>query len=171
MGHAIGGTPFFMPEHVGFPIGETNPSEYFMLQVHYDNVAGRPNITSDIQIDVFYTNRIRKNDGAILSVGHHIPGSPSILLPTNTIDHRLHGHCSSACTRKILPPEGIKVFGTLLHAHNAGRRLRVQHFRDNREIPWISNDDNYQFSFQPVRMFRNEATIMPGDHVTMRKYF
>lgn len=170
MGHAIGGLPLFLPAHVGFSVGETNPNEYFMLQTHYDNPGGQGNITSDIKIDIYYTRNVRKHDGGILSLGQHIPGSPSILLPQNTIDHRIYGHCSSACTRKMLPPDGVKFVGALLHSHNAGRRLRIQHFRNNRELPFVLNDDNYQFLFQPIRLLRNEVAIMPGDQVTMRKF-
>lgn len=170
MGHAIGGLPLFLPAHVGFSIGETNPNEYFMLQTHYDNPGGQGNITADIKIDIYYTRNVRKHDGGILSLGQHIPGSPSILLPQNTIDHRIYGHCSSACTRKMLPPQGIKFVGALLHSHNAGRRLRIQHFRNNRELPFVLNDDNYQFLFQPIRLMRNEVTIIPGDQVTMRTF-
>lgn len=147
LGHAIGGLPTFFPDHVGIPIGDRNPEEFFMLQVHYDNENAQANITTRIQMDVYYTENPRENDASVLSLGHHIPGAPSILLPPGQQNHRFYGHCAPSCTRKMFPPEGIKIAGALLHSHMAGRRVRIQHFRNGRELPWIANDDNYKVKF------------------------
>lgn len=167
VGNAIGGYSLFFPDHVGIPIGDTGPDEYFLFQVHYDNPDERSDILVNIQMDIFYTPDLRENDAGVISLGQDIPGSPSILIPPNSADHTLYGHCSSSCTAKMFPKEGIKIVSALLHSHNAGTRIRFHHFRDGKELPWISNDDNYMFQFQPSRLLRNEVQILPGDHLAL----
>lgn len=168
-GHAIGGRPQFFNGNMGIPIGETNAVEYYVLQVHYDNPNSLTNITTDIQIDMYYTQNLRLNDAGIISVGHHIPGSPGILIPPGEQRHRIYGHCSQSCTRKMLNPQGIQLAGGLLHAHLGGRRIRAKHYRSGKELPWLENDDNYKFQFQNLRMFREEKTLLPGDQLSVRK--
>ncbi|ODM99667.1 DBH-like monooxygenase protein 1 [Orchesella cincta] len=68
----------------------------------------------------------------------------------------------------MFPDGGMKVVALLLHSHNQGRKLKIQHFRNGKELPWISKDDNFNFDFQPGRNLRKEATILPGDQVTMK---
>ncbi|ODM91325.1 DBH-like monooxygenase protein 1 [Orchesella cincta] len=166
-GISIGGRSVFLPEHLGIPLGESE-NEYYLFQVHYDNPLQKPGIFASIKVNVYHTPNLRENDAGVFSIGHHIPGSPSLLLPPGSQNHQIYGHCSPFCTEKMFPPGGIKIVGALLHSHNAGRRLRIQHFRNGRELPWISNDDNFIVNYQPTRILREEVTILPGDQVTMR---
>ncbi|CAL8068438.1 unnamed protein product [Orchesella dallaii] len=166
-GIAIGGSSTFLPEHVGIPIGESQ-NEYYLFQVHYDNPLSKPGILAQTKVNIYYSPKLRENDAGVFSIGHHIPGSPSIILPPGSQDHQIYGHCSPECTEKMLPDEGIKIIAAILHSHNAGRRLRIQHFRNNRELPWILNDDNFMFAYQPNKILREEVTILPGDQITKR---
>lgn len=168
-GHAIGGRPQFFSGNLGIPLGEINSEEYYLLQTHYDNPNNLTNITTDIQIDLYYTHNLRLNDAGIISVGHHIPGSPGILIPPGEPKHLIYGHCSGPCTRRMIPPQGVQLAGGLLHSHLGGRRVRAKHFRNGAEMPWAENDDNYKFQFQPLRMFREERTLLPGDQLSIRK--
>jgi len=167
-GFAIGGKTSFLPEHLGIPIGQ-DEEEYYLFQTHMDNPALQTGIMASIRMNIHYTPTLRQHDAGFLNIGYNIPGSPSFIIPPRSQDHRFSGHCSSQCTQKILPPEGIKVAAAILHSHNAGRRLKLQHFRNNRELPWILSDDNFIFRYQLLRFLRKEVVIQPGDHVTMRK--
>ena len=50
-----------------------------------------------------------------------------------------------------------------------GVRTRLHHFRDNKELPWISYDDNYDNKHQPMRKLRDEVKVMPGDQLSFGK--
>lgn len=69
----------------------------------------------------------------------------------------------------MLPATGIKLVVGLLHGQLATRRVRVNHFRNGRELPWLENDNNYKFHFQNTRIFREERSLMPRDQVSIRK--
>ncbi|CAL8136670.1 unnamed protein product [Orchesella dallaii] len=165
-GISIGGRSTFFPDHAGIPIGESE-NEYYLFQAHYDNPQSAPGILAQTKVDIYYTPTVRQNDMGVFSLGHHVPGSPSLILPPGLASHKIYGHCSSACTKKMFSEEGMKIVALLLHSHNQGRKLRLHHFRNGKELPWISNDDNYNVFYQPGRNLREEVTILPGDQVTM----
>ncbi|CAL8124600.1 unnamed protein product [Orchesella dallaii] len=99
----------------------------------------------------------------MLAIGGLTPGSPSLMVPPSSLEHFIYGHCGSSCMQKILPREGIRVFAANLHTHLAGRGMRLLHIRDNKELPWIVYDNNYNFNYQQNRILRNEIEILPGD--------
>ncbi|ODM96226.1 DBH-like monooxygenase protein 1 [Orchesella cincta] len=118
-GFGIGGRAYFSPEDVGFPIG-LQQDEYYLVQVHYDNPDKLSNVNVDLQLEFYYTNQLRPNDGGVFIVSHEIPGlTPSLLVPPSSIDHRIHGHCSGECTRFMFPASGVKVYAVSLHSHNS----------------------------------------------------
>lgn len=153
---------------MGFPLA-SETDEYYLVQVHYDNPQNIPDIEVDFRMDLFYTQQLRPNEGGLLLVTHEIPGNPeSFLIPPNSINHRIYGHCSPECTRRILGPRGsIKVYGALLHAHNNGKKLRVHHFRGGKELPWLIYDDNWTGDYQQFRNLREEREVRAGDQLTV----
>lgn len=167
---ALGGRAFFVPDHVGFPFGEQE-NEYYMAQIHYDNPTQRSGVTVSLNLDFFYTQRLRPNEAGIMAIGHNVPGLPtSLLIPPQTTNARVFGHCGGDCTKRILPSEGITLVAALLHSHMSGRQLRLHHFRRNEELPWILYDDNYSNEYQQVRALpRGEVQLLPGDQLTMGK--
>lgn len=54
------------------------------------------------------------------------------------------------------------------HFH-LGRKLRLRHFRDGVELPWLSTDDNYTFDFQQNRPLLEEVKVLPGDQLICGK--
>lgn len=168
-GWATGGRAFFLPPHVGLPLG-SSPNEYYMVQVHYDNPERMSNVIVDLRLDFFYTSSLRANEGGVMGIGHDIPGlAPSLLIPPNSRNHRVNGHCSTECTRRMFPDDGIKIFAGLLHTHNAGRRLRLRHFSNGVPVeqPWILYDDNYSNEYQHFRHLHVERSVLPGDQLTL----
>lgn len=58
-------------------------------------------------------------------------------------------------------PSGIHVFAVLLHAHLAGRGIRLRHFRKGEEMKLLAYDDNFDFNFQEFQYLKEERTILP----------
>ena len=48
-----------------------------------------------------------------------------------------------------------------------GRELRVRHYRDGKELPWLLSDTHYDFDYQQARLLPQEVKLLPGDHLTM----
>lgn len=158
---AVGGKTVIFPEHVGFPVGP-NPS-YYLLEVHFDNPNNLVNVSFESGLEIFYTPNLREYDAGTLTSGHAT--SWSITIPPNSEGHVIVGHCSPSCSSNI-PAPGINVFNVMLHSHLAGRKLKLRHYRDGNELPWLAADENYNFDYQQIRFLPEEVKIMPGDQLT-----
>lgn len=168
-GWALGANSFFLPPQAGLPFGE-NSDEYYMAQVHYDNPQQKTNVSVTVRMDFWYTPSVRRNDAGLMAIGIDTAAlPPSLLVPPYSTEHRVLGHCSSDCTRRIYPFEGITAFAGTLHSHSSGSRMRLRHFdmEKNVELPWILYDDNYNNQFQDPRHFPEVVQILPGDQLTM----
>jgi len=167
----IGGRPYFYPPHVGVPFGEAK-DDYYILQIHYDNPNRLSNVEVEVSINTYYTSKLRPNDAGIFTIRHQVPGvTPSLMIPPSTLDHQVWGLCGSECTRRALPREGIQISGAIVHMHNTGAGGTVQHFRGNRELPWIRSDDNYGFNFQHILTLHSDVSVLPGDMLTVQCHF
>lgn len=166
-GWAVGGKRIVMPEHVGIPIGgeESKSDQFIMFEVHYDNPKSLAGVEYTTGFDLYFTNKTRKEEGSVIVIG--IEFLPSLFIPPQQKEFTVTGHCSSEYTRAFLPPGGVKVVDVTMHSHLSGRRLRMRHFRDGVELPWILSDDHYDFDYQQTRALEKEITILPGDHLTM----
>lgn len=166
---AVGGRPIFHPPHVGIPVGSA-VDEYYLLQIHFDNPNGLEGVLVNVSLDMFYTDTLRPHDGGLLMIRHESPGlTPSLHIPPSSIDHIIYGMCGAECTRNILPDEGISMYAMLLHSHNAGKQIRLQHFRGQTELPWVISDENYSFNYQQWRILTRETKIIPGDQLVVSK--
>ncbi|KAK7083170.1 DBH-like monooxygenase protein 1 [Halocaridina rubra] len=158
---AIGGEGEMFPEHVGFPLGEEHGgATYFMMETHYDNPNLQQGIVDNSGIRIFHTENLREYDAGIIMMGHDV--SPSMMIPPGQ-QWLTIGICSGECTQKTFPDDGVKVFSAVLHSHLLGRNLTIRHLRNNKELPTLSKDMNYDFNFQQSRILRKEVTLMPGD--------
>jgi len=160
---AVGGKTVVYPEHVGFPFAVDGKPTYYLLEVHFDNPHNVNNITFETGVELFYTSKLRENDAGTLTAGHVT--SWVITIPPKSEEYLLVGHCAPSCSSNI-PETGINVFNILLHSHLAGRKLKLRHFRDGEELPWLSSDDNYNFDYQQNRPLLEEIKILPGDQLT-----
>ncbi|XP_064084122.1 DBH-like monooxygenase protein 1 homolog [Macrobrachium nipponense] len=158
---AVGGEGTFIPEHVGFPLGEEHGgATYFMMELHYDNPNLRRGIVDNSGLRIYYTEKLRPHDAGILMLGHNV--SPMQVIPPG--QHWLTiGHCSSDCTGQNLPEKGVNVFAGILHAHLLGRNMTLRHIRDHKELPMVIRDLHYDFNFQETRNLKEELVVLPGD--------
>ncbi|XP_037779474.1 LOW QUALITY PROTEIN: MOXD1 homolog 1-like [Penaeus monodon] len=120
------------------------------LQGHRDS-SGPPRVP-DGELDEFPT---RGYDS-----GHVV--SPSHIIPPGR-EWRSVAHCDGRCVEQALPPEGVKVFRGLLHAHLLGTDITLRQIRQGRELPVVFKDMNYDFNYQQGRTLKEEMTILPGD--------
>ncbi|CAL8069307.1 unnamed protein product [Orchesella dallaii] len=135
-----------------------------MLESHYDNPEVRSDLEIENGIDFEYTSQLRQDDGSLMYTGYGIPGLFAI--PPESSSFNIVGHCSSYCTKEMLPSTGVQIHSLTLHAHTQARRMRLRHFRGNQELKWIINDDNYDYNYQVVRTLPEPVTILPGDQLT-----
>ncbi|XP_013915210.1 PREDICTED: DBH-like monooxygenase protein 1 [Thamnophis sirtalis] len=77
----------------------------------------------------------------------------------------------SLCALDAEKPTGIHVFAVLLHAHLAGRALRMRHFRKGSELQLLAYDDEFDFNFQEFQYLKEERTILPGDNLVTECHY
>ncbi|ODN02528.1 DBH-like monooxygenase protein 1 [Orchesella cincta] len=117
-------------------------------------------------MDFEYTSQLRQDEGSLIFVGSGLVGIFAI--PPQSPSFDIVGHCSGRCTSEMIPLTGAEVQAVALHTHVTGRRMRLKQIRGNTELPWIENDDNYEFAYQPLRLINDPPTIRPGDQLTMQ---
>ncbi|CAL8146099.1 unnamed protein product [Orchesella dallaii] len=165
--YAVGGKDVPFTDNVGFAFGGgSSPVQYFFYETHYDNPEVRDDLYLETGVDFVYSSRLKENEGGILLVGHNIFGQ--WVMPPMTTEFDIAGHCNPTCTQTMFPPEGVEVLATRLHGHLNSRRVRIKHFRNGKELPWIQNDDNYDFNFQQWRWLFNPVKLLPGDQITVQ---
>ncbi|CAG0900730.1 unnamed protein product [Darwinula stevensoni] len=156
IGWAVGGEGETYPKNVGYvlPAG----GKFFMMEMHYNNPEKVTGIYDNSGITVFYTAALRPLEMASLEIGASV--GPTQIIPARQKVFVNVGHCSSKCTATAFPSGGIHIFSGLLHSHLIGRKLRVRLFRNGKELPWLLNDDNYDFNFQQARVLREPVTLL-----------
>ena len=55
----------------------------------------------------------------MMTIGHVTMAS--LLIPPESKNFMVTGHCSDDCTSKYFPKDGITIFNVLLHTHLAGK--------------------------------------------------
>uniref|UniRef100_A0AC11DLF0 Monooxygenase DBH like 1 n=1 Tax=Ovis aries TaxID=9940 RepID=A0AC11DLF0_SHEEP len=163
---AIGGEGFSYPPHVGLSLGTPLDPHYVLLEVHYDNPTYKEGLIDNSGLRLFYTADIRKYDAGVIEAGLWV--SLFHTIPPGLPDFRSEGHCTLECLEEALEaekPSGIHVFAVLLHAHLAGRGIRLRHFRKGEEMRLLAYDDDFDFNFQEFQYLKEEQIILPGDNL------
>ncbi|CAG7683164.1 unnamed protein product, partial [Allacma fusca] len=161
---AVGAGPLYLPENIGVPLNEFVLPEYFLLEIHYDNPDKLPDLNYETGVEIRTTTNLREHEAGILTLGHDTHFS--LMMSPSASEYIISGHCSSICTQEYLPNDGINVFTVFLHSHLAGRKMKLRQFRDGVELPWVSNDNNYDFNYQQNRLLTEYRQILKGDHLT-----
>lgn len=69
--------------------------------------------------------------------------------------------CGSFKSLEHEMPSGIRIFAVLMHAHLAGRAVRVRHFRNRDELQHLAQDDGFDFNFQEFQSLADERLVLP----------
>ncbi|XP_023210778.1 DBH-like monooxygenase protein 1, partial [Centruroides sculpturatus] len=155
-GWAIGGESFIFPDQVGLPLGIPEV-KWLLLETHYDNPSLKRGIVDNSGFRITYTPKLRKHDAAVLAIGNL--WYPCMFIPPKQKEYIVAGHAHPSCLRQRLPPEGIKIFGFLLHTHLLGKKVIVRHFRNGEELIPLAKDLNYDFNYQGGLSTRKEMCL------------
>jgi hypothetical protein len=162
---AIGGKPMFFPEDVGYPLFEGGKKEFIMLELHYNNPQGLSDQFFTSAVEIHHTEVKRPKEAAVLIAAHSI--SFSHIVPGKVDEFVTIAHCGPQCTGRTIDPAGINFVNVMLHSHLLGKKMKLRHFRGNKELPWIAVDDTYDFDYQQNRPLREHVNVKPGDQLTM----
>ncbi|KAG8191052.1 hypothetical protein JTE90_029492 [Oedothorax gibbosus] len=160
----IGGMNLVMPERAGLPLGD-KPNLYFLLEVHYDNNDFTAGFVDQSGFRVYFTPNLRRYDAMTLMIGASV--DPCIVVPPGRRKFTIAGHADPRCLGPAIPPEGIRLFAVFLHSHLLGRQMKLRHFRNSVELPYIASDLRYDFNYQDYRYLPQEVVVKPGDHLTV----
>ena len=172
---APGSEDFILPPEAGIPVGK-NGYKSFVLNVHYDNPRGIPNKFDSSGIQIYYTDKLREHDAAVLSLG-----DPDIILLDKRKSATLGRHkdkiaqwdftCPESCMNEFLQDQTITVFSEYLHMHFAGARMVNEHMRDG-SVLREQHVDYYDFdiagSFSAVQA---PFEVKAGDSFRTTCYF
>ena len=158
-GWAVGGGEFVYPPDVGFPIGEEAGTTYMMLQIHYHNPNGLT-FNDSAGFALHLTHQLRKYDAGTFYL-HQWPNPTNINIPPQQQSYEIGVYCPDECLG--FPAEGVNVFASMLHTHEAGVALWTEHFRGGVQLPNIDSNMAYDFNFQQV------ITMSPNAYPVLKK--
>ncbi|ODN04973.1 DBH-like monooxygenase protein 1 [Orchesella cincta] len=159
---AVGGKGLIVPGDTGFPFGEF---PYYMLETHYNNPEKINGLQFEAGVELVYTSKLRPIDAGTFAIGYDLFGL--FMVPPASPNFDIPSHCDNRCTSEMFPSSGVDVFAVQGHTHGSGRKLKVRHFRGNKELPWIYKDENYDWTLQITRPLQTDRKILPGDHLTL----
>jgi hypothetical protein len=155
---APGTGPLVLPPEAGYPVGPADPGHY-VLQIHYNNVAGLVGETDGSGVQLCTTTTLRPNDADIMAFGGMNfadigPNEQKTLSCTTTIPALLDSYFP------------VNLFRSWPHMHKLGVAFDSTLIKaDNTEIP-LSNVPNYDFGYQIG--YANDAVLDVGDSIRTR---
>ncbi|XP_073788581.1 DBH-like monooxygenase protein 2 homolog isoform X1 [Danio rerio] len=158
----VGGGDFEFPEVAGLPIGGNVGDFFYRLEVHYNNVNKTAGRVDSSGLRFYYTSKLRQHDAGILMTGLAV--IPSYAIPPKAKSFLTYGMCDTTYIPKVLETANdLQVFSVMMHTHLAGRKVRVGHFREGKQIDLLAVDENYNFEFQQVTNLGKTKTVKLGD--------
>uniref|UniRef100_A0A8C1WSD7 Monooxygenase, DBH-like 1, like n=1 Tax=Cyprinus carpio TaxID=7962 RepID=A0A8C1WSD7_CYPCA len=158
----VGGGAFEFPEVAGLPIGGNVSDFFYRLEVHYNNPNKTAGRVDNSGLRFYYTSELRQHDAAVLMTGLAL--APWYAIPPKAKSFLTYGMCDTAYIPKVLEtPHDLQVFSVMLHTHLAGRKVRVGHFRGEKQIDFLAVDENYDFEYQDVTNLGKTKTVKLGD--------
>lgn len=158
-----GSEGFTFPRDVGYPL-DANSVDSLLLEVHYQPVH-KKQLQDSSGFRLYHTRNRRKYDAGSLSIGIE-PNFLHIIAPGFKRVISV-GHCTSNCTQKALPPEGINIFGVNMQTHSLGRKMKIGLVRNGEELAPIAQESNLNADYLENRVFNRASKLLPGDHVTV----
>ncbi len=165
----VGMVDSVLPENVGVELGGFAPDalRYGMLEMHYDNPDHVEGLIDHSGFRMYYTPNLRPINAGIMTIGHQFDERHFIPEGLTTVNY---GYCMKDCTEIGLPPDGVTVFGTFLHAHPIGTALIVRHVRNGVELEPIEADWAYDFDYQQMIAVDN-VHVLPGDDLILECHY
>ena len=163
-GWAPGGTNYVMPEGVGLEFG--GPDDYFILQVHYNNVAGYSDAIDKSGVALCEAETPRPIEAGIFTLGTY-----GINIPPNTSGHVEEGTCPSWVTSYL--PEDVHILASFPHMHQLGKRITTEILRggEDGQAEVLVDVDPFSFENQQYYPHEPEVLLHPGDALRTRCTF
>jgi hypothetical protein len=158
-----GSEGFTFPKDVGYPL-DSSAVDSLLLEVHYSPVY-KKQLNDSSGFRLFHTKNKRLHDAGTLQIGIE-PNFLHIIAPGFKRVISV-GHCTSNCTQKALPAEGINIFGVNMQTHSLGRKMKIGLVRAGEELAPIAQESNLNADYLENRVFSRSSKLMPGDHVTV----
>ncbi|KAF5286084.1 hypothetical protein FQA39_LY16430 [Lamprigera yunnana] len=158
---AMGAKSFVYPKEAGLPFGGNDYNPYIMLEVHYNNPSLKNDWIDSSGIKFYVVSQLRAYDAGVIELG--LEYTDKMAIPPGQESFALTGFCVSECTAVSLSPNGIIIFGSQLHTHLTGIRVKTRHIRNGHELPELNRDDHYSTHFQEIRRLKRDVLILPGD--------
>lgn len=155
-GWAPGGENWIMPNDVGLEFG--GPGDSYILQVHYNNVAGHDDAVDKSGVAFCTTEQPRPNTAGILWLG-----TDKIAIPPDANNHQVSGVCPSAAT--TLLPEPLTVIASFPHMHQLGRAMTTTINRLGGGSDLLVNADPFTFDNQTVYPHDPPIVVNQGDEM------
>jgi len=151
-GWAPGAGEWVMPDGVGMELPSGNA--YLVLEVHYNNVQGLPNMTDHSGVEVCATSNLRPNTATVSWLG-----TEGIFLAPNSAGTAT-GVCDPTYTGDIT------ILRYWPHMHKLGRGMKADITRASGGVESLFDVPNYDFNYQ-ISYEKNPAVILhPGDRIT-----
>ncbi|KAL7388098.1 hypothetical protein ABVT39_006959 [Epinephelus coioides] len=165
----VGGGVFELPEYAGIPVGGADLNDqFFRLEIHYNNPNSDENRTDSSGLRLHYTAELRQNDVGILHTGVMISHRTPYNIPPGAAQFHTYGVCNTSLFSQLVNPvPDLHVFAVMLHTHLAGRKVRVAHYRDGKQIDFLALDENFNFEIQQGICLGAVKTIKPGDEIAV----
>ena len=148
---SVGAGEFVYPADVGMPVGGDGMT-YMMIQIHYHNPIPR-RVNDSAGFILTTTTQPPKHEAIALAWEYELH---SLAIPPRQQHHEISIYVPSACFEG-LDDTGVNVFASLLHTHDAGVGLRVQHIRGGVEQAPIDHNPAFDFNYQQVSSLSSDS--------------
>lgn len=152
---AVGGGELVAPNNTAFVA-----SQYFALQIHYNNPTFRNDVWDSSGVRVSFSPVLAPQPSYFLIVG---VSTPAISLPPNGTVH-ISYTCGGGAGITLIPPgASVRMWGAGLHAHTRARKIWVELWRSGSIVAYPGCSLFYDFNTQSLEL-RN-VTIVRGDQL------
>jgi len=155
-----GGGPFVLPSVTGVEIGSTGRT-YVALQVHYNNPNNVTGLLDSSGVNIYRTNQIRATQAGLFAFG-----TVNFTLAPQIPEYSVAGSCPSAVTANAIPATGVTAYSSFMHAHQRGRRIWTEVWRNGVLVATLGNNQNYDFNLQKVVGLTPFVVLRPNDTIT-----
>jgi hypothetical protein len=152
-GWAPGGQANILPEDVGI---KTRPGSYYLLQVHYWNVAGHQ-IYDKSGVSMCSTTDPRPHNAGVIGVG-----PININIPPRSEGTTISAGCPGIQTAAA---GGFTILGTSPHAHQFATSFKTELIRASGEVITLSDVDPWDFENQTGYIKDPPVRVEPFDTI------
>ncbi len=158
-GWAPGGTNYVLPSDIGLEMG--GPNDYFILQVHYHNIAHYSDAVDSSGVAFCTTDTPRLHEAGVYTLG-----TVNINIPPHAQGYSTSGTCASWETAYL--PQPVTIISTFPHMHTLGQSIQVDVHRGSDTGPLETLVDVPSWNFENQISYSSSPPFVfnPGDSVT-----